>query len=111
MQAPWLSLQPCLEMSVTLVRSACPTIQRRQTGDWASGRLPSTAALRGKNLQQTFQLPPFNQDTHCLLEVGPEHWWDNSAFNASIVACADLLKGAERPNNSRYNGYSDHGVN
>ena len=68
-------------MSVTLVRSACPTIQRRQTGDRASGRLPSTAALGGKNLQQTFQLPPFNQDTHCLLEVGPEHWWDNSSFN------------------------------
>ena len=40
--------------SLSLTHEAPPP-----TGDGASGRLPSTAALGGGNLQQTFQLPYF----------------------------------------------------
>ena len=73
MWAPWLSLQPCLEMSVTLVRSACPAIQRRQLGT-----VPLGVSPRLKDFPAEVLAARFNQKTHRLLEVGSARWWDGA---------------------------------
>lgn len=73
LQPAWLSLQPCLVMAVTLVRSAWPTKHRLQ---------PVTVPLRVcaglKDFPTDVSATPFNQDTHRLLEVGSKRWCDGT---------------------------------